>query len=85
LLDHDGMVLPIGPFQMRTAKIEYTSIRHVWQHYLRYTFVLRVATEKRTFKIVPAFLPDNESYSDLEEFLNQKALENTGAKKFPRN
>jgi hypothetical protein len=88
LLDHDSMVLPIGLFQMRTAKIEYTSIRRVWRHYLRpneYRFVLKVATEEQNFKIVPAFLPDNESYRALEEFLNRKALENTGAKKSPRN
>jgi hypothetical protein len=86
LLGHDSMVIPIGPFQMRTAKIEYTSLRHVWRHYLPYyTFVLWVATEMGTFKIVPGFLPDNESYCDLEEFLNRKALENTGAKKPPRN
>ena len=65
------------------APPKYTSIRRVWRHYLNYTFVLRVATEKRTFKIVPTFLPENESYSDLEEFLNRKALESTGAKKSP--
>jgi hypothetical protein len=35
LLDNDSMVLPIGVFQMRTAKIEYTSIRRVCRHYLR--------------------------------------------------
>jgi hypothetical protein len=88
LLDHDSMVLPIGLFQMGTAKIEYTSIRRVWRHYLRpyeYRFVLKIATEKRTFKIVPAFLPDNESYRALEEFLNRKLFENTGTKKSPRN
>jgi hypothetical protein len=46
--------------------------------------VLKVATEDQTFKIVPAFLPDNESYRALEEFLNRKLLENTRAKKFSR-
>jgi hypothetical protein len=79
LLDNDSMVLPTGLFQMRTARIEYTSIKAVWQHYLPWTVVLRVATEKRTFEIVSTLLPDNESYRALEEFLNRKALENTGA------
>ena len=87
LLDHDSMLLPIGPFATRKAKIEYTSIRRVWRHYVRpyeYSFVLKVATEERAFKILPAFLPDNASYRALEEFLNRKLLENTRAKKFPR-
>lgn len=86
LLDHDSIVLPVGLFQTRTERIEYTSIMSVWRHYLYYgTLVLWVATEKRTFKIVPSFLPDNESYDALEQFLNRKALENTGAKKSSRN
>ena len=88
LLDHDSMVLPIGLFAMRTAKIEYTSIERVWRHYVRpyeYRFVLKVATEEQAFEILPAFLPDNESYRALEEFLNRKLLENTRAKKPPRN
>jgi hypothetical protein len=85
LLDNDSMVVPIGLFQMRRARIEYTSIRRVWRDYLPYyTFVLWVATEKGNFKIVPGFLPDNESYRALEEFLNRKALENTGLKKSSR-
>jgi hypothetical protein len=80
LLDHDSIVLPIGPLAKRTAKIEYTNIRRVWRHYVRpneYRFVLKVATEERVFTILPAFLPDNESYRALEEFLNRKLLENT--------
>jgi hypothetical protein len=87
LLDHDGMVLPIGLFQMRTEKIEYTSIRSVWRRYgSRWgTFVLEVETERQTFKVMPDFLPDNESYEALEQFLNRKAVENTGAKKCSRN
>ncbi len=88
LLDHDSMVLPVGLFATRTAKIEYTSIRRVWRHYLRpneYRFVLKVATEEQAFKILPAFLPDNESYRALEEFLNRKLLENTRAKESLRN
>src|SRR5262249_30668353 len=84
LLDKDSMVLPRGLFQMRTARIEYTSIKAAWRHYLPWTVVLRVATEKRTFEIVSTLLPDNESYRALEEFLNRKALENTGAKDSPR-
>jgi len=35
LLDHESMTLPIGLFGVRTAKIEYTSIRRVWQKYIR--------------------------------------------------
>jgi hypothetical protein len=88
LLDNDSMVLPTGLFAMGTAKIEYTSIRGVWRHYIRpyeYRFVLKVATGEEAFKILPAFLPDNESYRALEEFLNRKLLENTRAKKSPRN
>jgi hypothetical protein len=87
LLDNDSMVLPIGLFQMRMAKIEYTSIRGVWRHYgPRWgTLVLRIETERQTFKVMPDFLPDNESYEALEQFLNRKALENTGAKKSSRN
>src|SRR5579864_3740302 len=88
LLDSDSMALPIGLFQMRTARIEYTSIRCVWRHYVRpyeYRFVLKVATEEQAVSILPAFLPDNESYRVLEEFLNRKLLENTCAKKSPRN
>jgi len=85
LLDYDSMVLPIGPFQMRVAKIEYTSITRVWRHHPHYktgdSFSLRVATGEQTLKILPAFLPDNESYRALEEFLNQKLLENARAKK----
>jgi hypothetical protein len=80
LLDHDSIVLPIAPLAKRTAKIEYTNIRRVWRHYVRpneYRFVLKVATEERVFTILPAFLPDNESYLALEEFLNRKLLENT--------
>ena len=86
LLDYDSMVLPIGPFQMRRAKIEYTSIARVWRHYFWRgdQFVLKVATEEQTFEILPAFLPDNESYRDLEEFLNRKLLENARAKKSSR-
>jgi hypothetical protein len=78
LLDNDSMVLPIGLFQMRTAKIEYTSIRRVWRHYTTYyaVAVLQVATEKQTFDIMSTFLPDNESCCALEEFLTRKALEN---------
>jgi hypothetical protein len=80
LLDHDSIVLPIGPFTRRTAKIEYTSIRRVWRRYIRpyeVRFVLKVATEEQAFKILPAFLPDSESYRALEEFLNCKLIENT--------
>jgi len=85
-LDHDSMALPIGLLQMRTEKIEYTSIRSIWRQYLyNGALVLWVATEQQTFKIVPGFLPDKESYDALEQFLNRKALENTGAKKSPRN
>jgi|SRR5579864_4430489 len=87
LLDNDSMTLPIGLFQMRIAKIEYTSIRRVWQHYTTYYAVarLQVATEKQTFEILSTFLPDNESYRTLEDFLTRKALENTSANKAPRN
>jgi len=83
LLDNHSMVLPIGLFQARTAKIEYTSIRHVWLHYTYYASVavLRVATEKRTFEIVSTLLPDDESYCAVEEFLNRKTHENTRQKK----
>ena len=77
LLDNDSMVLPTGLFQMRTARIEYTSIKRVWRHYLPFkTVVLRVATENHTFEIVSTLLPDNESYRALEEFLSLKAHEN---------
>ena len=88
LLDHNSMVFPIGPFTRRTAKIEYTSIRRVWRRYIRpyeVRFVLKVATEEQAFKILPAFLPDSESYRVLEEFLNQKLLENTSGGKSPEN
>jgi len=78
LLDNDSMVLPTGLFQMRTARIEYTSIKRIWRHYLPFaTVVLRVATEKHTFEIVSMLLPDNESYRALEEFLSLKAQENS--------
>jgi hypothetical protein len=83
LLDHDRMTLPIGLFGMQTAKIEYRSIRRIWQQYIRpyeYRFVLKVATEEQVFTIMPAFLPDNESYRALEEFLNRKFHENTRPK-----
>lgn len=82
LLDNHSMVLPIGLFQMRTARIEYTSIRRVWRDYVRpyeYRFVLKVATDEQDVTILPAFLPDSESYRALEEFLNRKLLENTRA------
>lgn len=84
-LDNDSMTLPIGLFHMRTAKIEYTSIRRVWRHYTTYcaVAVLQVATENQTFDILSTFLPDNESYCGLEEFLTRKALENERAKKSP--
>lgn len=88
LLDHESMVFPIGPFTRRTASIEYTSIRCVWRCYIRpyeVRFVLKVATEERAYKVLPAFLPDSESYRDLEEFLNQKLLENTRKGTSPRN
>jgi hypothetical protein len=87
LLDQDGMVLPIGPFTRRTAKIEYTTISRVWRHYfgLYNGFVLKVATDEQAFKILPTFLPGNESYSALEEFLNCKLLENARARKSSRN
>lgn len=85
LLDNDSMILPIDLFQMRTATIEYTSIRRVWRHYMTYTFVLRIATETQTFSILPTSLPDNESYRAVEEFLNRKLFENTRAKKSPGN
>ena len=84
LLDNDSMVLPLGLFQMRTARIEYASIRRVWRRYVRpyeYNFVLKVATEEQAFTILPAFLPDNQSYRALEGFLKRKLLENTRAKK----
>lgn len=29
LLDNDSMVLPIGPLQVRTARVEYASIKRV--------------------------------------------------------
>jgi|ERR1051326_340733 hypothetical protein len=77
LLDNETMVLPTRPFQMRTAKIQYTSIKRVWRHYLPLTVVLRVAIENQTFEILSTLLPDNESYRAVEEFLVQKALENT--------
>ncbi|HEY6330629.1 MAG TPA: hypothetical protein VI756_14925 [Blastocatellia bacterium] len=79
------MVPPIGLFEMRTAKIECTSRQARLAAPPLLHFVLQVATEERTYKIVPAFLPDNESYRALEEFLNRKALENTSAKKAARN
>lgn len=87
LLDHDSMVFPIGPFTRRTAKIEYTSIKRVWRRYIRpceVRFVLKVETEEQAFRILPAFLPDNESYRALEEFLNRKLLENARGKQSPK-
>jgi len=87
LLDRDSMTLPVGLFGMRTARIEYTSITGVWQQYIRpyeYTFVLKVATEGQVFTIRPAFLPDNESYRTLQEFLNRKFHENTCPKTDPK-
>lgn len=83
LLDSDSMVVPIGLFQMRTARIEYTSIRRVSQHYIRpfeVRLILKVETEGQAVSILPAFLPDDESYRVLEEFLNRKLLENTAKK-----
>jgi hypothetical protein len=74
------MVLPIGPFAVRTTRIEYTSIRRVWRYYLRryeHTFVLKVANEEQTVSILPAFLPHGKSYRPVEEFLNRKLAENT--------
>src|SRR5215469_7762622 len=62
LLDNDGMVLPTGPLQMGTARVEYVSIKRVWRHYLPFTVTLRVATENRNFEILSTLLPDNESY-----------------------
>ena len=88
LLDNDSMVLPIGLFQMRTARIEYTSIRSIWRRYGPYwgTLVLGLRPERQTFKVVPDFFPDNESYEALEQFLKSKgSLKNTGAKKTSRN
>ena len=90
LLDRDSMILPMGPFTRRTTKIEYTSIRRVWQqhsssYYGGGTYVLCVATEERTVKILPGFLPDKESVRTLEEFLNGRLLENTRPKKSERN
>jgi hypothetical protein len=76
LLDRDEMILPMGFLQMRTARVEYASIEHVWRHYLRAAVVLCVATKKRTFEIVSVLLPDNQSYRAIEEFLNLKAQEN---------
>ncbi len=81
LLDNDGMILPTGLFQMRTAGIEYASIKRVRRHYLPFaTVVLRVETEKRTFEIVSVLLPDNDSYRAVEEFLSLKAHENAARK-----
>ena len=88
LLDDDSIVLPRGLFQMRRARIKYTSIRRVWRHYIRpyeYRFVLKVATEERTVSILPTFLPNDESCSALEEFLNGKLLENAGEQKAIRS
>lgn len=90
LLDRDSMMLPIGPFTRRTTKIEYTSIRRVWQQYSSSyydggTYVLWVATEEQTVKILPGFLPDKKSFRTLEEFLNRQLLENTHPKKSERN
>ncbi len=88
LLDQDSMVLPIGPFTRRTAKIEYTTISRVWRHYfgLYNSFVLKVAIDgERAFKILPAFLSGKESYSALEKFLHCKLLENARARKSSRN
>ena len=84
LLDNDSMAIPTGLFQMRTARIEYTSIERVWRHYLPATLVLRVAIQTRTFEIVSVLLPDNESYRALEGFLSLKAQENA-AQSTPRN
>jgi|SRR5579863_9916174 hypothetical protein len=80
LLDNDSMVLPIGLFQMSTARIEYSSIVRVWRHYLPATVVLRVATQKHTFDIVSVLLPDNASYRAIEGFLILKAQENAAQK-----
>lgn len=76
LLDKDEMVLPTGFMQTGTARVAYSSIQRVWRHYLPLTVVLRVATEKRTFEIGSTLLPNNESYSSIEEFLALKAQEN---------
>lgn len=76
LLDNDSMVLPTGPFQMKAARIEYSSIRRVGRHYLPAAVVLRVATQERTFEIPSVLLPDNESYRALEEFLSIKVQQN---------
>jgi hypothetical protein len=81
LLDNDSMILPTGLFQIRTAPVEYASIKRVWRHYLPFaTVVLRVGTEKRTFEIVSVLLPDNESFRAVEEFLSLKAHENAARK-----
>jgi len=78
LLDNDGMTLPTGFLQTSTARIDYTSIKRVWRHYLPAAVVLRVATQKRIFEIVSVLLPDNESYRTLEEFLSLKAQRKLG-------
>lgn len=87
LLDHDRMVVPVGLFQMRTATIDYTGISRVWRHYIgpyEYRFVLKVASGEQVLAILPSFLPDNESFCALEEFLNRKLSENARAKKTAR-
>ena len=80
LLDKVGMELPIGLFQMGTARIEYSSIVRVWRHYLPAAVVLRVATQSHTFDIVSVLLPDNASYHAIEGFLTLKAEENAARK-----
>ncbi len=84
LLENDSMLLPTGPFQMKAARIKYSSIVRVWRHYLPAAVVLRVATHERTFEILSGLLPNNDSYRALEEFLNIKAPENA-ARENPRS
>ena len=84
-LDKDEMVLPTGFLQTGAARIQYTSLKCVWRHYLPATVVLRLATEKRIFEVVSVLLPDDESYRAIEEFLKLKAEQNAANKAMSLN
>jgi hypothetical protein len=73
VLDDNALNLPTGFGRVRTTRIPYTSIEHVWETRLLFISVLSLATKEGKFEVVSMMLPDACSYVEVGEFLNSRS------------
>jgi hypothetical protein len=69
VLSPETLTLPTGFLRARLVQIPHANIKAVWRTRLLWIFVLCLQTTQGKFEILPAFLPIQGSFAEIEEFL----------------